>query len=310
MNCPGHLLIYKTRPRSYRDMPLKYFEPGTVYRYERSGVLHGLLRVRGFTQDDAHIFCTEEQLPEEVYDCLDFAFSSLRTFGFEEFEVNLSTRPEKAVGSDAIWEKATAALRRALEDHAVEYAVDPGEGVFYGPKIDVKLKDAIGRLWQGPTIQADFNLPERFDITYTGQDNQPHRPVMIHRVVLAGIERFMGVLIEHYGGAFPLWLAPLQVAVIPIADRHLEYAGRFHASCAERGLRSEVDDGHQTLGAKIRAAQLQKVPLMVVLGDREVEGGELSVRTRDGREVRGVSPEEFLQRVAGKVEARDNREAW
>jgi threonyl-tRNA synthetase len=308
MNCPGHLLIYKTRPRSYRDMPLKYFELGTVYRYERSGVLHGLMRVRGFTQDDAHIFCTEDQLEEQIFDCLDFAFKSLRAFGFSEFEVNLSTKPEKAVGSDQIWDKATLALQQALGGHAIDYRVDPGEGVFYGPKIDVKLKDAIGRLWQGPTIQADFNLPERFGITYAGQDNQPHQPVMIHRVVLAGIERFLGILIEHYGGAFPLWLAPVQVTIIPIADRHLDYALRLKLACEERGIRVEVDDEHQTLNAKIRRAQLQKVPFMAIIGDKEVEAETLSIRTRAGEDLRGLAMEEFVARAAVKAASRDNDE--
>jgi threonyl-tRNA synthetase len=308
MNCPGHLLIYKTRPRSYRDMPLKYFELGTVYRYERSGVLHGLMRVRGFTQDDAHIFCTEDQLEEQIFDCLDFAFKSLRAFGFSEFEVNLSTKPEKAVGSDQIWDKATQALQQALGGHGIDYRVDPGEGVFYGPKIDVKLKDAIGRLWQGPTIQADFNLPERFGITYAGQDNQPHQPVMIHRVVLAGIERFLGILIEHYGGAFPLWLAPVQVTIIPIADRHLEYALRLKLACEERGIRIEVDDEHQTLNAKIRRAQMQKVPFMAIVGDKEVEAETLSIRTRAGEDLRGLAMEEFVARAAAKAASRDNGE--
>jgi len=310
MNCPGHLLIYRTQPRSYRDLPLKFFELGTVYRYERSGVLHGLMRVRGFTQDDAHIFCTEEQLPGEIYDCLDFALSSLRTFGFREFEVNLSTRPEKYVGSEEIWDKATSALEQALREHGIEYRVDPGEGVFYGPKIDVKLRDAIGRLWQGPTIQADFNLPERFDITYAGSDNRPHRPVMIHRVVLAGIERFLGVLIEHYGGAFPLWLAPQQVAVIPIADRHLEAAERFHRACLERGIRSFLDDESQTLGAKIRRAQVLKVPIMVILGDRELESGKVSLRTREGQDLRGLDPGKVLEKIEDRIRDRDNDTEW
>ncbi len=310
MNCPGHLLIYKAQPRSYRDLPLKFFELGTVYRYERSGVLHGLMRVRGFTQDDAHIFCMEDQLSEEIYECLDFSFSALRTFGFSEFEVNLSTRPEKFAGSEEVWEKATAALERALREHRIEYRVDPGEGVFYGPKIDVKLRDAIGRLWQGPTIQADFNLPERFDIAYAGKDNRPHRPVMIHRVVLAGIERFLGVLIEHYGGAFPLWLAPEQVVVMPIAERHLEAARRFHRDCLERGIRSYLDDDSQTLGAKIRRAQMLKTPIMVIIGDREVERGRVSLRTREGQDLRELEPDEVLKRVTEKVRIRDNSPGW
>ncbi len=304
MNCPGHLLIYKTHPRSYRDLPLKYFELGTVYRYERSGVLHGLMRVRGFTQDDAHIICTEEQLEEQVGECLDFAFYSLRAFGFEEFEVYLSTRPERSVGSDALWDKATAALRDSLEDTGITYTVDPGEGVFYGPKIDVKLKDAIGRSWQGPTVQADFNLPERFDLTYTGPDNQPHRPVMIHRVVLAGIERFYGVLIEHYAGEFPLWLAPVQAVIIPVADRHLDYARDVERIMREGGLRAEVDDDRQTVNMKIRRAQMQKVPFSLVVGDREIEDNAISVRDRSGKDLRGVPLEEFLARTQAMVRER------
>ncbi len=298
MNCPGHLLIYKTRPRSYRELPLKYFELGTVYRYERSGVLHGLMRVRGFTQDDAHIICAEDQLEEQVRECLEFAFYSLRTFGFEDFDVFLSTRPEKSVGGDELWEKATGALRDALEAIKMPYSIDPGEGVFYGPKIDLKLKDAIGRSWQGPTVQADFNLPERFDLTYTGPDNRKHRPVMIHRVVLAGIERFYGVLLEHYAGEFPFWLAPVQVVVVPVADRHLDYAREVEALLAERGFRVEVDDDRQTVNMKIRRAQIQKVPFTFVVGDREMEANTVSVRDRSGKDVRGVPVPEVMARLA------------
>ncbi len=297
MNCPGHILIYKTRPRSYRDMPVKYFELGTVYRHERSGVLHGLMRVRGFTQDDAHIFCTEEQLEEQVRECLEFAFFSLHTFGFEEYEVYLSTKPENAVGADELWDKATDILRRALQDEGIAYQVDPGEGVFYGPKIDIKLKDAIGRSWQGPTVQADFNLPERFELTYTGADNRPHRPVMIHRVVLAGIERFYGVLIEHYAGEFPLWLAPVQAVLVPVADRHIAYARELAEAMAGEGLRVEVDDDRQTVNMKIRKAQMQKIPFTLVVGDKEVEARTVSVRDRTGRDSRGVPVGEFLARV-------------
>lgn len=310
MNCPGHILIYKTRPRSYREMPIKFFELGTVYRYERSGVLHGLMRVRGFTQDDAHIFCREDQIEEQIGEILDFAFYCLRTFGFDQYEVYLSTRPEKAVGSEELWEKATGALRRSLERLGVEYQVDPGEGVFYGPKIDVKLRDAIGRLWQGPTIQADFNLPERFDLTYAGPDNRPHRPVMIHRVVLAGIERFYGVLLEHYGGHLPFWLSPLQVVIIPIADRHLDYAREVEMKLKGRGIRAEVDDERQTVGMKIRKAQIQKVPFSIVVGDREVESGTLSVRDRNGKDTRGVSLEEFLDRAERWIDERSRESAW
>ncbi len=310
MNCPGHMLIYKTKPRSYRDMPLKYFELGTVYRYERSGVLHGLLRMRGFTQDDAHIFCTDEQLEEQIIECLDFALYSLRAFGFEEFKLYLSTRPEGSVGSDAVWERSTQALADALQHYGMEYEVDPGEGVFYGPKIDVKLKDAIGRYWQGPTIQVDFNMPERFQITYAGADNRPHQPVMIHRVVLAGIERFLGVLIEHYGGALPVWLSPVQVMVIPVADRHLEYALGLKEQLEARGIRVEVDDDHQTVNLKIRNSQLQKVPFTLVAGDREVEGGTVSVRLRTGEDVRGVSLEEFEEGISKLVDSRSTGLEW
>jgi len=310
MNCPGHLLIYKTRPRSYRDLPMKYFELGTVYRYERSGVLHGLMRVRGFTQDDAHIFCTEEQLEEQVEECLEFAFYSLRTFGFSEFDVYLSTKPESAVGSDELWEKATDVLGRSLEDLGIPYSVDPGEGVFYGPKIDVKLKDAIGRSWQGPTVQADFNLPELFDLTYTGADNQPHRPVMIHRVVLAGIERFYGVLVEHYAGEFPLWLAPVQVEIIPVADRHLDYAREVERILRESGVRAEVDDDRQTVNMKIRRAQMQKIPFSLVVGDKEIEGRSVSVRDRSGKDTRGVPLEDFLAGIIEKVRERSLEGGW
>lgn len=310
MNCPGHVLIYKTRPRSYRDLPLKFFELGTVYRYERSGVLHGLLRVRGFTQDDAHIFCREDQLREQVEECLEFAFYSLRTFGFRDFEVFLSTRPEKSVGSDELWERATSALRDSLVELGIPFQVDPGEGVFYGPKIDVKLKDAIGRSWQGPTVQADFNLPERFNLQYTGQDNRPHRPVVIHRVVLAGIERFYGVLLEHYAGELPPWLAPVQVVVVPIADRHLDYANRVREALERAGIRVEVDDDRETVSMKVRRAQLQKIPFTVVVGDREAEGDTVSVRDRAGRDVRGVPLREFTVRVVEMVEERVTVAEW
>ena len=310
MNCPGHVLIYKTHPRSYRDLPLKYFELGTVYRYERSGVLHGLMRVRGFTQDDAHIFCTEEQMEEQVQECLEFAFFCLEAFGFDDHDVYLSTRPEKAVGGDELWEKATDALRRSLDDKGIDYHIDPGEGVFYGPKIDVKLKDALGRTWQGPTIQADFNLPERFDLTYAGPDNQPHRPVMIHRVVLAGIERFYGVLVEHYGGEFPLWLAPVQAVIIPVADRHLEYAREVEGALLQEGLRVEVDDDRQTVNMKIRRAQVQKVPFSLIVGDKEIEGGTVSVRDRQGRDIRGVPLEDFIAATVKMAEERSLVSDW
>jgi threonyl-tRNA synthetase len=281
MNCPGHILIYKTHTRSYRDLPIRYFELGTVYRHERAGVLHGLLRVRGFTQDDAHIFCREDQLLDELTGVIEFAAFMMKTFGFPEYKVYLATRPEKSVGSDAQWELATSKLIEALEANGLEYEIDPGGGAFYGPKIDIKVKDAIGRLWQCPTIQCDFTQPERFDITYVGEDGQPHRPVMIHRVVLAGIERFLGVLIENYAGAFPLWLAPLQVAVLPITDRHVPYAQSVLSHLVDAGLHAELDQYSGTLGNKIRNAELQRVPYMFIVGDREQEAQAVAVRSRD-----------------------------
>lgn len=281
MNCPGHILIYKSRTRSYRDLPIRYFELGTVHRHERAGVLHGLLRVRGFTQDDAHIFCREDQLLDELTGVIDFAAFMMRTFGFPEYKVYLATRPEKSVGTDAQWELATEKLLEALEANNLEYEEDPGGGAFYGPKIDIKVRDAIGRLWQCPTIQCDFTQPERFDVTYVGEDGQPHRPVMVHRVVLAGIERFLGVLIENYAGAFPLWLAPVQVAVLPITDRNLDYADGVAARMFDEGFRVEVDRFGGTLGNKIRHAELQKVPYMFVVGDKEQAAGAVAVRCRE-----------------------------
>jgi threonyl-tRNA synthetase len=281
MNCPGHLLIYKTKTRSYRDLPLRFFELGTVYRHERSGVLHGLMRVRGFTQDDAHIFCTPEQLQDEIIGVIEFAGDMLEVFGFDEYDFYLSTRPEKYVGSDEQWERATEALEEAMDHEGLDYEIDEGGGAFYGPKIDVKVRDAIGREWQCATIQCDFTQPERFDITYVGEDGEEHRPVMIHRVVLAGIERFLGIVIENYAGAFPLWLAPLQVIILPIADRHDEYASDVADRLRQEGFRVEVDTDTSTLGAKIRNAEMQKYPYMLIVGDNEEESGQVSVRDRE-----------------------------
>lgn len=280
MNCPFHLLIYKSRVRSYRELPIRWAELGTVYRYERSGVLHGLLRVRGFTQDDAHIMCTRDQLDSETRRVLSFVLNMLKRFGFSEYHIYLSTRPEKYVGEDQAWDEATAALRAALEDEGLAYDVDEGGGAFYGPKIDVKIRDAIGREWQCSTIQVDFNEPERFDLTYIGQDNAQHRPIMIHRALLGSLERFFAVLIEHYMGAFPLWLAPVQAVVLPIADRHGDYAHTVADRLRAEGFRAEVDDRNEKTGYKIREAQLQKVPYMLIVGDREQESGAVSVRSR------------------------------
>ncbi|MEN6355740.1 MAG: threonine--tRNA ligase [Armatimonadota bacterium] len=280
MNCPFHLLIYKSTVRSYRELPIRWAELGTVYRYERSGVLHGLMRVRGFTQDDAHIICTRDQLDSETKRVLDFVLMILKRFGFEQFEIYLSTRPEKSVGEDDVWEQAMDSLKAALDSLGLNYKIDEGGGAFYGPKIDVKIKDAIGRVWQCSTIQVDFNEPERFDITYVGQDNQQHRPIMIHRALFGSLERFMGVLIEHYAGAFPLWLAPVQAMVIPIADRHAEYAEKVAAKLKAEGFRVQVDDRNEKTGYKIREAQMQKIPYMLVVGDREAEADAVSVRSR------------------------------
>ena len=306
MNCPFHILIYKTKLRSYRDLPLRWAELGTVYRYERSGVLHGLMRVRGFTQDDAHIFCTPDQVEDEILRVLRFSLDMLRAFGFETFEVYLSTRPEKAVGDPERWKVAEAALQRAIEAEGLAYEVDEGGGAFYGPKIDVKIKDALGRAWQCSTIQFDFNLPERFDMTFVGEDGHEHRPFMIHRALLGSIERFFGVLVEHYAGAFPVWLAPEQVRLIPIADRHLDYARQVEAKLQAAHLRVKVDSSSSRMNAKIREAQMEKVPFMLILGDREVEEGTVSVRLRSGEKWNALPLDEFIARVQEMVESRVN----
>ncbi|MES0343208.1 MAG: threonine--tRNA ligase [Anaerolineales bacterium] len=302
MNCPFHVQIYKSRTRSYRDLPLRYAEWGTVYRYERSGVLHGLLRVRGFTQDDAHLFCRPDQMPEEIDRVLDFSLNILRAFGFENFQAYLSTRnPEKAAGRPEDWEEPTEALRNSLERVGVPYEIDEGEAVFYGPKIDLKLNDALGREWQLSTIQFDFILPDRFDMAYIGEDGQEHRPYMIHRALFGSMERFMGVLIEHFAGAFPVWLAPIQAILIPIADRHFEYAEKVAAQLREAGVRVDVDQRSERMNAKIRDAQLQKIPYMLVVGDREAEAEQVAVRLRSGEDLGALSVETFLERVKAEV---------
>ena len=282
MNCPGHIKIYKSHTRSYRELPIRWAELGTVYRFERSGVLHGLLRVRGFTQDDAHIFCTPDQIESEILDVIELMSFILKGFGFDDYDVYLSTQPEKSVGLQENWDKATSALSAALEKAGLAYEIDPGEGVFYGPKIDVKIRDAIGRSWQCTTIQVDFNLPERFDLSYVGADNQEHRPIMIHRAILGSLERFIGVLIEHYAGAFPVWVAPEQVVVLPIADRHNEYAEAVAGKLREAGVRASVDIRTESVNKKIRDAQLQKTPYMLVVGDKEIENEQVAVRDRSG----------------------------
>jgi threonyl-tRNA synthetase len=295
MNCPFHIMIYKSHLRSYRDLPIRYGELGTVYRYERTGVLHGLLRVRGFTQDDAHLFCRPDQIESEVSRVLDFTFFILRTFGFTEFEVYLSTKPEKAVGSEERWAQATSALESALKGRGVAYEIDPGEGVFYGPKIDIKIKDALGRSWQCSTIQVDFNNPERFELGYIGEDGKVHQPIMIHRALMGSIERFFGILIEHFGGAFPTWLAPVQAAVLSITDNQRDYVAGVVAQLKAAGFRAEADLRNEKIGFKIREAEKAKVPFMLVAGDREVQSGTVSVRGRHGTNLGSMT-------VAGVIE--------
>ncbi|OOH71924.1 threonine--tRNA ligase [Leptospirillum ferriphilum] len=305
MNCPFHILIFRESVQSYRDLPIRLSELGTVYRYERSGTLHGLMRVRGFTQDDAHIFCKPEDLAGEIRNVLALVDQMIGRFGFTDRTVYLSTRPEKSVGSDENWEMATGSLRRALEESGIPYEVDPGEGVFYGPKIDIKFHDAIGRAWQLSTIQVDFNLPEKFDLTYRNDSGEPCRPIMIHRALFGSIERFFGILIEHYAGAFPLWLAPEQVRIMTIADRHIPYAQTVLNRLKDRGVRAEGDFRNEKIGFKVREAQMAKIPEMWVVGDREVEENRVSVRTREGekKDLRPLESElEDLFRRSGPPE--------
>jgi threonyl-tRNA synthetase len=303
MNCPGHIMVYKSRQRSYRDLPLRLAEFGTVYRYERSGVLHGLLRVRGFTQDDAHLFCTPDQLQAEFESTVDAALTVLRAFKFAEYTLYISTKPDKALGDPALWERATDAIRQACAHAGLKYEVDEGGGVFYGPKLDIKVRDAIGREWQLSTVQVDFNLPERFKLTYIGPDGTEHQPVMIHRALLGSLERFFGVLIEHYGGAFPVWLAPVQAVVLPISEDQLSYARGVAATLSEAGFRIEVDDSNERLQKKIRNQQLRKVPYMLVAGKTEVASGEVNVRARSG-EQHSMKVDAFLAQLTAEVAAK------
>jgi len=310
MNCPFHIMIYKTRMRSYRELPLRWAELGTVYRYERSGVLHGLMRVRGFTQDDAHIICTPDQIEDEVLGCLDLTAHILGAFGFKEYEIALSVRDperkEKYIGDDATWEVAEGSLVKALERKGLSYTRMEGEAVFYGPKIDIHIKDALGRAWQCTTIQFDFNLPERFDMTFVGPDGREHRPYMVHRTLLGALERFFGVLIEHCSGAFPVWLSPVQARLIPIADRHNDYAYQVRDQLKEAGLRVEVDDSNDRMRAKIRQAQLEKIPYMLVIGDREVAEGTVSLRLRTEEDLGPCPVAEFIKTAQEAiVEKRD-----
>jgi threonyl-tRNA synthetase len=296
MNCPGHIMIYKNSVHSYRELPIRMAELGTVYRYERSGTLHGMLRVRGFTQDDSHIFCTHDQVVEEVAGVIDLAMHMADIFGYR-FEVYLGTRPEKAIGDSAIWDEAIDALKQALDSRNLSYKIDEGEGAFYGPKIDIKWLDALGRAWTGPTIQVDFNLPERFDVNYIGEDGERHRAAMIHRTLLGSMERFVGGLVEHYAGAFPAWLAPQQVSVIAITDDQAPFAAEVQERLKAAGIRSEVDESGGRMQAKIRNAQLQKIPYMLVIGKREAESGSVAVRLRSGEDLGAMSVDEFLGMV-------------
>ena len=297
MNCPFHIGIYQSKRRSYRELPIRWCELGTVYRYERAGALHGLLRVRGFTQDDAHIFCMPDQLEEEIFNILSLNLHILKTFGFENYDIYLSTRPEKYVGSDANWERATQALKLALEKKNLNFSIDPGEGVFYGPKIDIKIKDQIGRSWQCSTIQVDFNLPERFALTYVGADNAEHQPIMIHRALMGSLERFVGVLIEHYAGVFPLWFAPVQARILNITDDQADYCLELHTTLRKSGIRVEKDLRNEKLNYKIREAQFAKIPYMLIIGDKEKENRTITVRLRDGKNLPAMTIQEFVDKI-------------
>jgi threonyl-tRNA synthetase len=305
MNCPGHILIYKNSPRSYRDLPIRYAELGNVYRYERSGTMHGLLRVRGFTQDDAHIFCTPSQIEDEVVACIDFAQSVLHTFGFEEFKVELSTWDpndrKSYTGSEENWKLAIDSLKSALGRKGIPFKEIPGEAAFYGPKIDIKLVDVLGRMWQLSTVQFDFNLPARFELEYKGEDGELHQPVMVHRALFGSVERFFGVLIEHYAGAFPLWLAPVQIGIVPISEKHVEYAATVKAKLEAAGLRVEVDERNEKMNAKIREFTLQKIPFVLVMGDKEAAAEAVSVRTRGKGDEGSVSLTDFIERAKALV---------
>ncbi|MDQ3850060.1 MAG: threonine--tRNA ligase [Actinomycetota bacterium] len=303
MNCPAHIQLFKDERRSYRDLPIRYSEAGLVHRHEPSGTLHGLMRVRHITQDDAHIFCTEEQIRDEVIGCLDFGFFLYDVFGFEP-RLELSTRPEQRIGSDAMWDRAEAALHDALQDRGLSYEVNPGDGAFYGPKVDLHMTDSIGRSWQLGTVQLDYSMPERFGLGYTGADDAEHRPVMIHRALLGSFERFIGILIEHYAGEFPVWLAPVQAVVLPIADRHVEAAGRVLAALREAGLRAELDERTESVGRKIRDSEVRKVPYMLVVGDREAQDGTVAVREHRRGDVGTVDVADFVAEVAERASSR------
>jgi len=301
MNCPFHIMIYKTNLRSYRDLPLRWAELGTVYRYEKSGVLHGLLRVRGFTQDDAHIFCSHDQIESEIIEVIRFAKFVLGSFGFTDMNYYLSTKPEKAVGEDDLWHKAEASLIKALNSEGLSYEVDEGGGAFYGPKIDIKIKDALGREWQLSTIQFDFNLPERFDLSYIGEDGKEHRPFMIHRALLGSIERFFGILIEHYAGEFPVWLAPTQAAIIPVSQNHIDYAKQVAEDLKKAGIRFELDERNEKIGYKIRDWEMKKVPYMLIVGEKEKESCSISLRKHKEGDKGSLAISEFIDKIASEI---------
>jgi len=301
MNCPFHIFVYQSQTRSYKDLPLRYAELGTVYRYERSGVLHGLTRVRGFTQDDAHIFCTPEQLSEELVRIIEFAVKMLKVFGFSDYDIFLSTRPEKFIGNEKIWDKATKALKYALDKTGLKYQIDPGEGVFYGPKIDIKIKDALDRAWQCTTIQVDFNLPERFDVSYIDEKGKKQQPIMIHRALLGSLERFIGVLIEHYAGAFPVWLAPEQVWILPIGSRHKEYALKVAEALKQQNIRVVVKNENETIGKKIRDGELQKIPYLLVVGDKEISAESVAVRERGKGDLGPIKLDKFIEKIIDEI---------
>ena len=304
MNCPFHVQIFKAQLRSYRDLPLRFAEWGTVYRFERSGTLHGLTRVRGFTQDDAHLFCRQDQMPEEIDRVLSFSLELLRDFGFRDFEIFLSTRPQKRVGEEAHWDAAETALRETLERSGVEFSINEGDGAFYGPKIDIIVRDALNRPWQLSTVQFDFNLPQRFELSYIGDDGKEHRPYMIHRALLGSMERFFGVLLEHYGGAFPVWLAPVQAVVVPVSEKYEEYANKVKDTLAEAGLRIDIDSSSNTLNYRIRNAQTQKIPYMLVVGEREKQSESAAVRVRTGEDLGALTLSELTEFLKSKIKER------
>jgi threonyl-tRNA synthetase len=306
MNCPGHCQLYLLQKHSYRDLPVRYFEPGLLHRNEPSGALHGLLRVRHFTQDDAHIFCTEEQIQDEVAAALEFAFATYDVFGLD-VRLELSTRPDKRIGSDALWDHSEAALLQALESKGLPYDLNPGDGAFYGPKIDTHMTDSLGRSWQLGTVQLDYNFPERFKLTYTGADNAEHQPVMIHRALMGSYERFIGILLEHLGGELPVWLAPVQAIVLPIADRHAEHAANVAGRIRIAGLRAEVDDRTESVARKIRDAELRKIPYMLVVGDREQESDEVALREHGRGDAGSVPVDAFIERLDEEAKSRANR---